>query len=134
MIAKTEKIKMKAWCKCWPGDRPPRFLKPFLLLLLLQQDSHGYELFDKLKGMGLDYVTQDAAYVYKKLRIMEKEGLIKSSWDTEGIGPAKRIYRITPAGEKHLASWEEPLEKLKSSLDIFLKAYRKVLQSRKDDK
>ncbi|NOY08104.1 MAG: PadR family transcriptional regulator [Spirochaetes bacterium] len=117
-------MQMKTWSECWPGERPPRFLKPFLLLLLLQKESHGYELFERLKNMGLDYETQDAGYVYRKLRIMESEGLIISEWDTEGIGAAKRVYKITPDGLISLGEWAKSIGWLKTSLEIFLESYR----------
>ncbi len=75
------------------------------------------------KTMRLDYTVQDLAYVYKKLRIIKREGLIRSRRDTGGIRPAKRISNITPRRIGYPTSWEEPLEKLKSSLEAFLKTY-----------
>ena len=123
---KEKNIKLRnTWYGCWPGDRPPKFLRPYLLLLLLKKESHGYELFERLKKMGLNYDVQDAGYIYRKLRTMESEGLIISKWETKEIGPARRVYRITPMGIISLEEWEKSLSHLKNSLDKFLNEYKK---------
>lgn len=121
-------MRMKSWCSCYPGERPPRFLRPFLLLLLRQQESHGYELLERLRGLGLDYTDQEVGYVYRTLRAMEREGLIGSEWDTTGSGPAKRVYTITPQGVAMLEEWAEALERIRESLEVFARLYeeRKV--------
>jgi DNA-binding PadR family transcriptional regulator len=55
---------------------------------------------------------------------MEKEGWVKSKWDTKGAGPAKRIYRITAQGEEILHGWAITLRKRRESLEQFLKLYQ----------
>ncbi len=126
------KMMMKPWCDSYPEGRPPRFLTPFLLLLIWQRDSHGYELLDQLQKLGLAYGDQDAGYIYRKLRLMEESGLIVSKWDTKGMGPAKRIYTITEAGIKTLDQWSESLEKMKASLEVFLKLHEKQIEKSKE--
>lgn len=116
-------MKMKPWCRCYPGERPPRFLRPFLLLLLCERPTHGYELLERLRGLGLDYTDQEIGYVYRTLRAMEKEGLIGSEWDTAGAGPAKRVYTITPQGVAMLGEWAHALERIKESLEVFAQLY-----------
>jgi DNA-binding PadR family transcriptional regulator len=66
----------------------------------------------------------DVGAVYKNLRNMEKEGWVKSKWDTRGAGPAKRIYRITPQGEEILHGWAITLRKRREALDQFIKTYQ----------
>ena len=120
------KRKMRPWCTAYPGERPPRFLRPFLLLLLRERESHGYELIDRMREMGLEYSTQDAGYVYRTLRSMEAKGLITSKWDTENTGPAKRVYSITPQGMSMLREWAHTLENIKISLEEFLRRYKEL--------
>ena len=120
------KVKIKGWCKNYPGDRPPRFLRAFLLLFLAQGEAHGYELIEKLKEMGVKYETYEFGYVYKTLRNMEKEGLLSSRWNVKEKGAAKRIYRITDAGKKNLDEWARVLGNIKDSIESFLKAYEDV--------
>jgi DNA-binding PadR family transcriptional regulator len=54
---------------------------------------------------------------------MEREGLVKSKWNTKGSGPARRIYRITPQGEEILHGWAVTIRKRKEALDQFLRLY-----------
>lgn len=61
---------------------------------------------------------------------MESEGWVKSKWNTEGAGPAKRIYRITPQGEEILHGWAVTVRKRKEALDQFLKLYQKHYEKR----
>lgn len=121
------KRKMRPWCTAYPGERPPRFLRPFVLLLLHEHASHGYELIDRMREMGLEYSIQDAGYVYRTLRKMETEGLITSQWDTAAAGPAKRVYVITPQGAEVLREWAHTLENIKISLEEFLRLYEELL-------
>jgi len=120
---KGNKKKVKPWCNCYPAERPPRFLRPFLLLLLRERGGHGYELIDRMREMGLEYSIQDAGYVYRTLRSMEEKDLITSQWDTANAGPAKRVYEITPQGVQMLHEWAQAFENLKVSLEAFLETY-----------
>jgi len=119
-------VKIKSWCKEYPGERPPRFLRAFLLFFIGQEESHGYDLIEKLKNMGIHYENYELGYVYKTLRTMEKEGLIKSKWNLQEKGNARRIYAITKAGKDHLEKWVEILTNLRDSIDSFLDGYKKV--------
>lgn len=123
MAGKGNRPKVRPWCNCYPAERPPRFLRPFLLLLLRERGGHGYELIDRMREIGLEYSVQDAGYVYRALRLMERKGLITSKWDTENAGPAKRVYEITPQGVQMLQEWAKALGNLKASLEAFLEMY-----------
>ncbi len=124
-------VKIKGWCKNYPGDRPPRFLRAFLLLFLAKEEAHGYELIEKLKEMGVKYETYEFGYVYKTLRNMEKEGLLSSRWNVKEKGAAKRIYRITDKGRRNLDEWAKVLMNIKDSIESFLKAYQKIKEEEK---
>ncbi len=119
-------VKIKGWCKNYPGDRPPRFLRAFLLLFLAEGETHGYELIEKLKNIGVKYETYEFGYVYKTLRNMEKEGFLSSRWNVKEKGAAKRIYRITDKGKKNLDEWAQVLSNIRDSLNSFLEAYDKI--------
>ncbi len=120
------KLKIKGWCKNYPGERPPRFLRAFLLLFLSMGEAHGYELIEKLKDMGVKYETYEVGYVYKTLRNMEKDGILESRWNVKEKGAAKRIYRITEKGRQNLKSWASVLENIRDSIGNFLEVYREV--------
>ncbi len=54
---------------------------------------------------------------------MEKNGVVKSSWETSKGGPARRMYSITEAGEAYLDFWAEALEQYRRNMDAFLRLY-----------
>ena len=81
-----------------------RVIGPVLLLALYKAPSYGYELMDKLKEFGFKSHLPDQTAIYKMLKNMEEKGYISSRWDTQGPGPARHIYEITPNGIELLNS------------------------------
>ena len=114
----------KNGCGC-SERRVPRQLQPFILLVLKGKNSYGYELIEKISEFRFHDSPPDVGAIYRNLRAMEKEGWVKSKWDTKGSGPAKRIYRITPQGEEILHGWAITIRKRKEALGQFLKLYQK---------
>jgi hypothetical protein len=77
----------RPWRGAEEGEPCPRrlrrFLEPCLLLLLHEQDGHGYELAEAIKPFGFDERHPvDASLVYRTLRWLERNGMVVSSWDT----------------------------------------------------
>lgn len=110
-------------CGC-SERRVPRLLQPFILLALKEKESYGYELVEKINGFGFHSSPPDVGAIYRQLRSMETDGWVKSKWDTKGVGPAKRVYRIIPQGEEILHGWAVTVRKRKEALDQFLKLYQ----------
>ncbi len=61
--------------------------------------------------------------MYRTLRRMEKDALVRSSWEHSGSGPARRVYAITELGEANLDSWAEVLKESRDQIDDFLEHY-----------
>lgn len=112
----------KHQCGC-KGPRMERFIRPCMLLLLHENPTHGYELMESLKEFGFEDGA-DPGLVYRNLRKMEKMNLVKSEWETEGVGPAKRLYRITPEGIKLIHEWSQHIKGNIEKLQYFLERYR----------
>ena len=91
-------------CEC--GGRLNRYIEPRILLLLMEEDSYGYEIVEKmnarLHSLGGEL---DTATIYRKLRDMEREGLLISRWATSESGPPRRVYKITLDGQDRLYGW-----------------------------
>ncbi|HEY3240672.1 MAG TPA: helix-turn-helix transcriptional regulator [Acidimicrobiia bacterium] len=79
---------------------PKSFLHACLLLLLKEEPGYGYDLVTRLRELGLD---DDSAAVYRALRALEERGEVSSYWNTSSTGPARRMYRLTPAGDEALS-------------------------------
>ena len=75
---------------------PRNFLQPCLLLLLMEQPDHGYELAARLRPMHDG--EGDPGSVYRALRGLERQGLVRSEWSPSDVGPARRTYYITDDG------------------------------------
>lgn len=104
------------------GGSPKNLMIPFLLLSLRGGFSlHGYKLIQQLTEFGFSSIDQ--GNVYRILRQLEKDDLVKSEWDTSSGGPAKRIYSITDVGEQYLDLWAGSLEQYQTMLDSFFNMY-----------
>lgn len=102
-----------------------RFVEPVVLLLLQKRvRSCGYDLCSDLQDHALTDAEIDKAALYRTLRQLEKNGNVKSTWETGDAGPARRVYRLTKAGEKHLEEWAIVLEHLSGSMSRFVSEVR----------
>ena len=108
-------------CTCAMGHLY-RFIEP-VLLLMIQERGHAYG-YDLSGDLG-DYAFTDAdierAALYRTLNILEKNGYVKSHWDTKGSGPARKVYSLTKDGEHHLEQWAEVLHKVSKSMMHFVR-------------
>jgi len=102
-----------AWSRNW--------LVPIVLLMLREWSSYGYELMEKMTSFGL--TAMNPGTFYRTLRQMEKDGMVRSSWDTSEGGPARRIYSITDAGEAYLKFWADSLDQYQKMMDNFFRLY-----------
>lgn len=96
-----------------PGfTRFPRLVEPALLYLLVNRGgAHGYDLIDQVNRLAICDTEVDAGAVYRALRDMEDNGLVRSTWDTTRRGPAKRDYEVTQTGIAHLKAWADILRR-----------------------
>jgi poly-beta-hydroxybutyrate-responsive repressor len=101
----------------YPGGLPKSFLQPCLLLLLKEEPGYGYDLVTRLKALGID---DDSAAVYRALRTLEEKGSVYSYWNTSSAGPARRMYRLTPAGEEQLQASVEALAETHLAIERYL--------------
>jgi len=92
------------------------------LLLLSEKPSHGYELLERLHQDSTE-PPADTALLYRTLRQMESDGLVLSSWETGGNGPARRLYEVTNAGVDCLHGWASNLRQTRERLDEFMMLY-----------
>ncbi len=105
-----------------PGGRLQGIIRPWLLLLLKEKDAHGYELLEKLKH-NENICGIDPGFLYRTLRQFEEGGIVRSRWDEEGQGPARRVYTITDEGISYLHEWADHVRTTRERLGRFLTAY-----------
>jgi PadR family transcriptional regulator, regulatory protein PadR len=109
-----------------PGEytvraRVERFGEPAVLLLLRERPAHGYELLEQLPEVTGERV--DMGNLYRFLRLLEAEGLVRSQWDDDAPGPSKRVYELSDEGGTLLGEWASALRDAQARTDAFLTRY-----------
>jgi len=115
-------------CTCAMGNLY-RFVEPVVLLLLKKKGrSYGYDLSGDLQEHALTDAEIERAALYRTLRQLEMNGNVVSEWDTDQNGPARRVYKLTGKGERHLEEWATVLDHVSKSMARFVKS-AKALQN-----
>lgn len=103
------------------GTLPRHYLKPCLLLLLAEGPSHGYELLEHVRQLGIHGAEPGGLYRY--LRSMEREELVSSWWEPSQSGPARRTYVLTESGHAALKASVDSLRDVRALLVNLLVRY-----------
>ena len=107
-------------CTCAMGNLY-RFVEPVVLFLLkCKGQSYGYQLSSELAEHALTDAEIEAAALYRTLRQLEKNGFVRSEWDSGHSGPARRLYVLTELGEVHLEEWVTVLDHMSMAMARFL--------------
>lgn len=108
-----------------PVGLPRNYLRPCLLLLLAEGTSHGYELLAQVGELGLRDV--DPGGLYRCLRAMDEEGLVRSRWEPSTSGPARRTYELTEEGRDWLHALAGSVAAVHRCLGTYLARYQGVV-------
>ena len=93
-------------CPC-SGKNMSTLVAPWILLTLYHHEgTHGYEIqkliLSRLQELDLGL---NMTGLYRHLNMLEKRGVLTSTWDTGEPGPAKRKYYLTESGKECLWRW-----------------------------
>lgn len=79
-----------------------------VLSVLAEKESYGYQILATLKERGANSVGTTEAAIYPILKDLEARGHLTSRWkdSAEGV-PARKYYRVTPAGTQLLAAMRQ---------------------------
>ena len=103
-----------------------------LMALLAQEETHGYQLVQRLQTMAFfEDAPPDVSGVYKQLKTMQDDGLATAEWETGDSGPAKRRYALTDDGHACLRLWAKTLTRHRAQIDALLGVIRQTVT---DDK
>ena len=91
-----------------------------ILRTLKRQPLHGYALAQQIKRMSDDLLQIEEGSLYPALLRLLKQEFVKAEWGTSSTNRRVRIYRLTPAGVKHL-------QREVSSFERMLKGITQVL-------
>jgi PadR family transcriptional regulator PadR len=92
--------------------------------MLRERPMHGYELLEQLPPLvGEDRV--DIGNLYRALRALEEDGIVRSQWRPDLPGPAKRTYELTDGGARLLDGWANALRENQALVAEFLESYER---------
>src|SRR4051812_8234786 len=88
------------------------------MAVLNDQPLHGYLVVQRLAEMEMFRCQPpDPTGVYRLLRALEQDGMVRSEWALSQTGPAKRRFALTASGRKCLDQWAQTLEQYARSID-----------------
>lgn len=77
-----------------------------LKILSRRAPLHGYAIMTAIEEISGEVLRVEEGSLYPALHRMEKDGAIRASWANQDNGRRLRVYRLTPRGEKELATEE----------------------------
>jgi len=108
-----------------PISLPRNFLRPSVLLLLRESPAHGYDLLERAQAFG--FTRADPGGLYRVLRSLEEDGLVRSAWEPSPQGPDRRIYEITRAGAERLHEAAAGIRDTAEILERFVSRYEEFV-------
>ena len=91
----------------WEDNYKKGLLSFWLLLLLHGRAAYAYEMTAMVAEMSQGTVTADEKSIYRALKRFEENGLIQSQTQNSDVGPPRRYYTLTSAGQQLLARFIE---------------------------
>ena len=91
------------------------FLKVILLKIIQEKPTHGYEIIQKVSERSHGNWTPSPGSVYPALEYLESKGYISSEERDR-----KKVYTITPKGERAVEQMNNKRKELMSELITFL--------------
>jgi DNA-binding PadR family transcriptional regulator len=114
-------------CPC-SGKNMSTLVAPWILLTLYHHaGTHGYEIQKLILGVLQEMdLGLNITGLYRHLNMLEKRGVLTSTWDTGEPGPAKRRYYLTENGKECLWRWIGTLGTQLVLIGKFLEEARRV--------
>lgn len=88
------------------------------LALLSRETTYGYRVVEMLRGSGFAGIQE--ATVYPMLNRLDKKGLLTHEKRPSGIGPPRKYYRLTAAGERALKDFMGSWFAIRENVDQIL--------------
>jgi len=113
------------------GNNLDKLIQPRILTILAQENLYGYRIVQRIAAEPMfSGQKPDSAGIYRSLKLLEKRGLVTSSWDLSDSGPAKRFYELTGAGMECLLQWIATLEKYRQVIGAILDEANQAFKAR----
>ncbi|MBN7274231.1 PadR family transcriptional regulator [Ligilactobacillus pobuzihii] len=94
-------------------------LQGIILMILTKQPEYGYGLSKQMDRYDLNNVPKGT--IYPLLTTMEKRGFIEGKRQPSEVGPTRKYYYITKAGENEKNKFIQEWEQLQKSVNKLIK-------------
>jgi PadR family transcriptional regulator, regulatory protein PadR len=88
---------------------------------LRERPAHGYDLLERLRPLGFN--RDDPGRLYRALRALETDELVRSIWEKSANGPDRRMYELTRKGMQTLHESVMALKLTHELLGVFVSRY-----------
>src|SRR5258708_21611513 len=82
-----------------------------ILAVLKSVPCHGYAIAREIERRSKSALKFREGTLYPVLHGLERDGLVTSQWETDGGGPARKVYSLTESGltelERRTRTWEQ---------------------------
>jgi len=120
-------------CSCEMGNLY-RYAEPAVLLSIARTGRmHGYSIAQEAAAMSVTHAGLDTGIVYRTLHSLEMAKMVVSEWECNDGRHARKVYRLTPDGKKHLAEWTEVIDHTVSCLSSLSAACHVIIDGREID-
>ena len=92
-----------------------------LKILSKRPRLHGYGIMAAVQEISDEVLRMEEGSLYPALHRMEEAGWIRAEWITKDTGRRARLYELTPAGKKQLASEEARWQAVTSAVNRVLR-------------
>jgi PadR family transcriptional regulator, regulatory protein PadR len=92
-----------------------------LKILSRRPRLHGYAIMCAIKDISGEVLRAEEGSLYPALHRMEEAGWIRAEWITKDTGRRARLYELTGAGKKQLATEESRWQAVTSAVNRVLR-------------
>jgi PadR family transcriptional regulator PadR len=103
-----------------PRDLFPGALEMMVLRLVQHEPLHGYALVQRISQVSNDMLQVEEGSLYPALQRLLKGKLLQAEWGVSATNRRVRLYRVTPAGRKHLAAQVSSFEQMLAGISLVL--------------
>ena len=99
-------------------------LEGAMILIISRENVYGYVLNQRLQASGFNTVADGT--IYPALQKLQREGYIIGKMQQSPDGPARKYFKITPAGKQYLALFISTWEQLQTNMGRLIDANKTI--------
>jgi transcriptional regulator len=92
-----------------------------LKILSRRPQLHGYAIMSAIQDMSDDVLRAEEGSLYPALHRMEESRWVRAKWITKESGRRARLYELTAAGRKQLATAESRWQEVTAAVNRVLR-------------